>query len=808
MTPDEIIAAAKVPNTNSMFVLGCLESRVTVYAQQVRALNLVDSIIERDLVRSNGRVAIIGGGAGGLTAAAAMALAMPGLRTIDIYEQKHDLLHLQSNSPDRYLHPHIYDWPNADSLSPDAGLPILNWRAGTAGEVAKQILANFEAVRQHTRTIHTKPGHQVERVLTSDAGCRVSIADNPRGGDFYDIAILSVGFGYEREIGEKNHSYWDPHQLSGPIRKEEPTHRILVSGNGDGGLVDFITAAFRGVTHREIFEFVTQYPGLDAAIAALQEIEERAWRSDEERVDLFEQYQVHVRGALPSNLLLDLADKLRPAVTVLFHTRTEHLFRRNTAVLNRFVAFLAITADANRFGDAIKVVRNAELDSKPTATIVKFDNGEEFEPSFRYLRFGADTEKNLRPFADQVDALRAVRGDPPPGYRPATPPLTATAKTRFEVFSQMFGADLRPSVASRGAKLTQIKLFLRSVEPGVCEWIGDVPPADVNRLWRDNAPLLLITCDMPVGSAGALRSLVARLTAHVARYELFCPDPASWTEFLCRYIDQALPGPSLDVKFAVHRPAGDTPTGTHRVTLDCGTLADQVHSLLNNEVIEQLNSELHACLSSPQRRHFGWDVEPRLRGQMLALWNGWYGQLRIHEDHRRRFLVLLSTLKDESTHSDDLLVCIGPKIIKQHLVRSTILALAFTSAVDHSLVPVGSYPGNLKATSMVAHASGVSWLDGKFLGPDVVSQNWTTGLVLLSELQTPSALIRAGLPRLDSYVGATPRIGDVAVNERPVILGCDYELQQALSRGASAVRGYVNAIFEERAAAATGLLER
>src|SRR4051812_31616461 len=102
MTPAEVIAASIVPNTKSVFFLGCFEKRVTLFSQQVRALNLVDAILHQGLVRERGNVAIIGGGAAGLTAAAALAKVAPGLRAIDVYEQKEELLHFQHRS-DRYL---------------------------------------------------------------------------------------------------------------------------------------------------------------------------------------------------------------------------------------------------------------------------------------------------------------------------------------------------------------------------------------------------------------------------------------------------------------------------------------------------------------------------------------------------------------------------------------------------------------------------------------------------------------------------------------------------------------------------------
>jgi hypothetical protein len=135
MTSAECIEECAVPGQKSVYFLGVLEDQVTLLSQQIRALNLVDALLERNLIRDTGSVAIIGGGAAGLTVAAAFAAAAPNLKKIDVYERKDDVLHLQKRS-ERYLHPHLYDWPATGSDSPDAGLPLLTWRAGPAGEVA------------------------------------------------------------------------------------------------------------------------------------------------------------------------------------------------------------------------------------------------------------------------------------------------------------------------------------------------------------------------------------------------------------------------------------------------------------------------------------------------------------------------------------------------------------------------------------------------------------------------------------------------------------------------------------------------
>ena len=128
---------------------------MTVLAQQRRALNLVDAILVSGLasgvVRREGRVAIIGAGAAGITAAAAFAVAAPTLDEIALYERTDRILYLQQHS-DRYLHPHLYDWPAAGATRKDADLPILNWEAKEAGAVAADILCKFKAIDERSKT--------------------------------------------------------------------------------------------------------------------------------------------------------------------------------------------------------------------------------------------------------------------------------------------------------------------------------------------------------------------------------------------------------------------------------------------------------------------------------------------------------------------------------------------------------------------------------------------------------------------------------------------------------------------------------
>lgn len=429
----DIISDSLVPGTESVFFLGCFESRVTLYAQQVRALNLVDAILAQQLVRPNGRVAIVGGGVAGVTAAAAFALAGPQLQTVDLFEVKKELLHLQRSGADRYLHPHLYDWPAPHARRTEAGLPLLNWEAGSAGDVASDLLKEFATIKGIRPILHEKLDLRVAEVkpATSGAGCFVSVEGAANEGAEYDVVVLSIGFGYERN-DQNTPSYWMPFPIApGSIKAPGTSHHVLVSGNGDGGLVDFQKVTFNQ-SHREIIEFLTGYKGLKKAQEKLLEIEDAAWNDAD--VDLHEAYRELVLPVLPRYLLTDVREKLRRDVHVWLHTREKRLFRRDTAVLNRFGTFLVIEADrdSGRSSRMIRVCRGVELPHPDALGALHFPGEDPFVPKYQFLRFGADREAILDPFLPLAQALPSRSALRTVGLPAPTPALTSTARKRFQ----------------------------------------------------------------------------------------------------------------------------------------------------------------------------------------------------------------------------------------------------------------------------------------------------------------------------------------------------------------------------------------
>src|SRR5947207_2129253 len=108
MPYERILKLMSPPGHPDLFLLGSFAKRVTIYSQQVRAINLIDAINYYHRPLKGLKIAIVGAGAGGITAA---ARACEHGADVTLFEENSEVLSIQSNSRHRWLHPTIYDWP-------------------------------------------------------------------------------------------------------------------------------------------------------------------------------------------------------------------------------------------------------------------------------------------------------------------------------------------------------------------------------------------------------------------------------------------------------------------------------------------------------------------------------------------------------------------------------------------------------------------------------------------------------------------------------------------------------------------------
>jgi hypothetical protein len=175
-------------------------------------------------------VAVIGGGAGGLTFAAGAASL--GARVV-LFEKNPGLLHLQNGCWHRPLHPEIFKWPDDTAYRVVSHLPLLGWSAGRAHDVADEILTKFKDVAQRLgeAKLKVRPGQTAQ--LRTDG----TVLEKKN-----DIVVLAVGFGIEElPFDLPWNNYWRADPLDQPFLEDglDRPH-ILVVGSGDGALIEIL----------------------------------------------------------------------------------------------------------------------------------------------------------------------------------------------------------------------------------------------------------------------------------------------------------------------------------------------------------------------------------------------------------------------------------------------------------------------------------------------------------------------------------------------------------------------------------------
>lgn len=332
MRTKQLLESMRVPGDANSYVLGSFDQRITIYSQQVRALNLAFSLLENGRLEGK-RLGIVGAGIAGMTFSAA---AMHHGAHVTLFEKREEWVPLQRLS-ERWVHPHIYDWPFEGAESNQADLPFLDWAADSARSVVRMMLTSWNIERNSATdrfveyrscNIHSA-GRQAIEGEDSD-GVRIQ--------GHFDSMIFAVGFGDEpNDWGTP--SYWRSDDLD--ASPEEET-RYLVSGCGDGGLIDLLRIALRDSDPRLLARKMAA-PGLSALRGRILEIEERAGAEPDEDVAdaLLAQYYdgLRFRHEAEAEMLLQAR---RPRNRVTLNGRGPSPYSRRASALNRtLVAMLA-----------------------------------------------------------------------------------------------------------------------------------------------------------------------------------------------------------------------------------------------------------------------------------------------------------------------------------------------------------------------------------------------------------------------------------------------------------------------------------
>lgn len=340
----ELLRLMSVRGYPNVYVLGCFARYVTIYAQQVRALNLVHALASGGVLSGHSAVAVVGGGIAGLTAAAAAAVR--GAARVEVFEKEQSTMRLQRNSGQRFVHPFIYDWPRdtpsgdaapAEAAAAETDLPLMNWTAGIAREVVQRLDTGWEAIRGQFpgRLLqpHTSCGPVEVLPGTPRPILRVDGGERP-----FDVVILAVGFG--KDVTPEFGSYWSDTGIDGPDVPDD--QRWLVSGAGDGALTDLMRLCVADFWQDNVIRTVAA--ATRGVGAGLLEAERRAAAADPGDLtadELLDLRYAHLREPFDSavgEIAGVLGERLKPRkLEVTLVASERDLVAGRSSVLNRLV---------------------------------------------------------------------------------------------------------------------------------------------------------------------------------------------------------------------------------------------------------------------------------------------------------------------------------------------------------------------------------------------------------------------------------------------------------------------------------------
>ena len=449
LTPDDTAAAraAEIEKTfricSGLYLVGGMERGVTLYNQQVRAHNLVWALFELDRHRKRqiGRVAVVGGGAAGLTIAAALLARYRGSVPITLFERLWDLCPLQQGSDTRWLHPRIYEWPSTGSRTPSASLPVLNWSEGRASDVANALVKGFGeycyefALRQDSFTafiglrdfqMRTEPitidwvGTRAER-----QGSFFRRGNSEGNSAVFDTAIIAAGFGLERSVAPyQTSSYWRNEQIAQPILNGE-SQRYVVSGYGDGALVDVCR-----LTIERFRQDTIVYELFGSRLEAVEEKIDSDLKRVEATANLFSYFR-SIEDEFLVEALSQLRARIRKDTAVVLHIRGSEgkitsfseIFGPTSSRLNRLLIYLLHRCGA--FSTSVAELEECVRSHRASADAVLCRHGTKTRDHLRAMI--ADCDK----IEERFDEMRREQAQTPfRVWRPGAFPITMQGNQR------------------------------------------------------------------------------------------------------------------------------------------------------------------------------------------------------------------------------------------------------------------------------------------------------------------------------------------------------------------------------------------
>ncbi len=376
MTPDEILKKLEIYPDKDAFQLGCTaRTTLNVHAQQQRAFNLIWSLQCVGKLGPGKSVGIIGAGIAGITAAGAAVATGASVR---VYDKAASVMHLQDGNQTRFLHPNIALWPDPAFGFPLTELPFLNWRAETAGNVVAQLLRQWKTIVQLSQgRAVVQLGCEIERVYWNPVMApKVSLKIKGRTrAAHHDILIVAAGYGIESPTLSNTPSYWRNDDIAQPVLDSVEKKKYLVSGTGDGGLIDVLRLTIGDFHHQNFIQAVMYDSWLIGQGRSIQKSLNKLTKG----VDASTVWKLFIdKKRTPKNAALFL-DLRRKDTTVWLNATKDYPSRTKAQLLQRLCVALLIRKGIVRYipGRLVSVFSNA---NNERLALIRNDAGDQYLP--------------------------------------------------------------------------------------------------------------------------------------------------------------------------------------------------------------------------------------------------------------------------------------------------------------------------------------------------------------------------------------------------------------------------------------------
>ena len=359
-------------------------SPISIRDQMLRGRLIVEELIHKEIINKDKPLLVVGGGAGGVTAA--MFGAEQRIRTT-LVERKRACFSVQKLSS-RFIHPNQYDWPVDHYTRKDVLFhTLLPFEANKAEELANRWELELGMFAKTNIYYQFMPNTEITniQVISDTLGNDLSLQVTFNNAEVYNFSavIWATGAGSEdcqfRDSDDtpvyEGIKFWDNDQFESDHCGLTDTPRIVISGSGDGALQDFLRCVTRINSAIKIYEqlfdsiLATTRTNIEAV---LQSAEDRArrcliWASTREQEDCIYQELEDTHKDQISYLLhnSNIGDKLDDLLKVWLNEKAKIslVFRqnyfKNYYPLNRFLVLL-IAQYLHRQGQNI-LYRNSKI---------------------------------------------------------------------------------------------------------------------------------------------------------------------------------------------------------------------------------------------------------------------------------------------------------------------------------------------------------------------------------------------------------------------------------------------------------------